>query len=147
MSTCDEHYEAGYTCHQADAERWALEMSHLAVEGVGVDESLAGEPQFVHMTESNSWRPLDDQDAGVDGWAEVSSSWIRVADGSKLEEGGNASGDFQILLQGFESSSMMLVTGTFSVDKIRKDKWSYPYLEDELREQNGTEYCGGDTLD
>lgn len=147
QTSCDAHYLGGYTCHQDDAEAWAREISHVAMAGTGVDEAIDGDPGFVHRTESNFWRPIDDRDAGLDGWAEVSSSWIRVKDGSTLEEGGSAEGDFQILLEGFESSSVMVVEGTFKVDRIRGDKWAYPDLEEQKRDENGTPYCGGDTLD
>jgi len=146
LTSCDDHYMGGYVCHQDDADAWSKEISHVAMQGKGVDEAIDGDPAFVHRTESNFWRPIDDRDAGLDGWAEVSSSWIRIKDGATLEEGGAAEGDFQILLEGFESSSVMVVEGSFKVDKIRKDKWSYPDLEDDKRDENGTPYCDGDTL-
>lgn len=147
QASCDDIYDGAYACHQGDAEQWSKELSHVAMAGVSMDEELSGEPGFVHRTESNSWRPIDDRDAGLDGWAEVASSWVRIADGAQLEVGGQASGDFQIMLQGFESSSFMVVSGTFEVDKIRKDAWAYPNLEDEKRDENGTPYCGGDTVE
>ncbi len=147
QSTCDEYYDAGYACHQDDADRWAQEISHMAIAGVPVGDTLEGDPAFSHKTESNIWRPIDDRDSGLDGWAEISSSWVRIADGSSLEEGGSASGDFQIFMQGFESSSVMMVEGTFVVDKIKKDAWAYPDLEEQKRDESGEAYCDGDTVD
>lgn len=98
---------------------------------------------FGYKIESNDWRPIDDVAAGLDGWAEVNSSWVRVKKSSKLVAGGSAEGDFQIYMAGTESTSHMLVKGTFKVDEIREDKWGYIDLESSLREENGTPFCGG----
>lgn len=147
QSSCDDNYLGAYTCHTDDAAQYAKEISHLAMAGTYVDQELSGEPGFVHKTESNFWRPIDDRDSGLDGWAEVASSWVRITDGSNLEVGGTATGDFQVLLQGFESSSYMVVEGSFVIDKIRKDTWAYPDLEDIKRDESGVSYCGGDTVD
>lgn len=125
------------------AEGWAAEIDAVAINGVAPDQ--ADFSNFSHMVEDNSWRPVDLEVPGLDGWMEVASSWVRIKQGSTLEEGGSAEGEFQIYFEGFESASVMVVKGTFVVDKIRKDKWSYPDLEDELREQNGTAYCEEDT--
>lgn len=146
QTSCDEFYDGAYTCHVQDSDAFGREISHLAMQGVSIDSELEGDPGFSHKTESNTWRPIDDRDSGLDGWAEISSSWVRISEGSTLEVGGSASGDFQIMMQGFESSSWMVIEGSFNVDKIRKDAWAYPDLEEIKREESGEAYCGGDTV-
>jgi hypothetical protein len=116
------------------ADLWEREM----VEGAG---AYASDTRFEHRVEDNLWRAPDETVGGLDGWMELHSSWVRVKDGAKFEKGGTAEGDFQILFGGAETSSRMLVKGTFKVDKMREDRWAYPVLEDELREQNGTPFC------
>jgi hypothetical protein len=92
--------------------------------------------------EDNLWRPLDTVQAGLDGWTERNYSWVRIKDGSKIQEEGKVSGDFQVVLSGLESNSRFVVRGEFSVDELRVDKWSYPVLEDELRAlPQGEAYC------
>jgi len=92
--------------------------------------------------EDNLWRPLDTVPSGLDGWTERNYSWVRIADGSDIKEGGKVSGDFQLMLTGLESNSRMIVRGEFKVDELRIDKWAYPVLEEEKRaEENGSEFC------
>jgi len=109
------------------------------------DPSLADMDSFSHKVEDNMWRPVNASVPGLDGWMEVSASWVRIKDGSDLSAGGQAEGDFQIYYEGFESSSVLVVRGSFVVDKIHKDQWAYPVLEDDKRDENGTPYCGGAT--
>ena len=68
---------------------------------------------------------------------------MTVDSGSKLEEGGSASGEFQILFDGATSASSVLVHGTFKTENIQLDPWGYGNLEEEQRELNGTPFCGG----
>jgi hypothetical protein len=99
--------------------------------------------EFMHRVEGNLWRPVDNTVVGLDGWAEVHSSWVILDDGSDLSEGGHASGSFQILFDGAESASALLVHGTFDTDKIQRDPWGYDDLEEELREESGMAFCAG----
>ena len=98
---------------------------------------------FQHRVEGNLWRPVDHTANGIDGWAEVHSSWVILDEGSDLSEGGSASGSFQILFDGAESSSAFLVHGTFDTDKIKRDHWGYDDLQEELRDESGQLFCEG----
>jgi hypothetical protein len=102
-----------------------------------------GGTEFTHRVEGNLWRPVDNTFIGLDGWAEVHSSWVIINSGSDLTEGGSASGSFQILFDGAESSSAFLIHGTFETDNIKRDHWGYPDLQEELREENATAFCEG----
>mgnify|MGYP007046920529 CR=1 FL=1 len=98
-----------------------------------------GVPEF--KVEDNSWRHVDNSEAGLDNWAEIHSSWVRIDDGAKFEPDGHVSGDFQIYMVGVEADSKMLVKGSFDTTNIREDKWSYGVLEEELYERNETVVC------
>ncbi|MCB9780087.1 MAG: hypothetical protein H6742_16090 [Alphaproteobacteria bacterium] len=137
-------YDAAYQELQSQADAWSTEISQTAMNGTDPGDPAAADPDsFGLKVESNDWRPIDEHLWGLDGWMEMHSSWVKVDKGSVIEKGGTVSGEFQVLYEGFESASVVLVKGTFKVDRIRKDIWSYPYLEDELREANETPYCGG----
>jgi hypothetical protein len=140
---CDD-YSADITvddCPDRNSEdeplSWQDEM--IVMAGAAKD----GEPKFQHKIETNTWRPIDETITGLDGWMEVHSSWVRIKNGSKVEEGGKVSGDFQVLYDGAESGSRLLITGEFSVDDLREDQWGYEILEDAKREENNTPFCGG----
>ena len=94
---------------------------------------LMDPPDFTMKVEGNEWRPIDLSAAGLDNWVEVNTSYVRIKDGSTLEEGGTATGDFQIFLVGREAGSKVIVNGTFDVPKIGRDRWGYGVLEDEKR--------------
>jgi hypothetical protein len=101
---------------------------------------------FEQKVEDNKWRPVDSQLAGLDGWMEVHSSWVRFDKGSDLSVGGSAKGDYQILFQGELTSSRLLVKGTFDIEEIKEDRWTYGNLEEEKRADTseghqGKEYC------
>jgi hypothetical protein len=135
----EEEYAASYADHQAAAEGWEAEMNDVA------RMQLDGAGAFEHKTESNDWRPMSYASIGLGGWMELQSSWVRINDGAKFEEDGSVSGDYQIMYDGIEAGSILVVRGTFSVEKLRTDKWGYTNLEDEKRAQNGTPYCSPDT--
>jgi hypothetical protein len=121
---------------QVRADAWELEVTEVAgahVEGV---------PQFELKIEDNIWRPIDLDPAGLDGWMEMHASYVRISDDSDISEGGQVSGDYQILYDAIDSSSRILVKGTFEIPSLRTDPWAYPVLEDELRAaEGGNEYC------
>ena len=116
---------------------WATELNTL------YDATIDGEPIFSYKIEDNMWRPVDGTQVGIDGWVEAHSSWVRIADDSDLTPGGTATGDFQILYTGLESGSFLLIRGEFTVNRILFDKWGYPNLEDDKREENETPFCSG----
>ncbi len=110
-------------------------------EVAGAEYTMGGE--FTHRVEGNLWRPVDNTYVGLDGWAEVHSSWVIIDSGSDLEEGGSASGSFQIMFDGAESSSAVLIHGTFDTEKIKRDSWGYSNLQEDLREENDMPFCNG----
>lgn len=122
---------------QTSSDEWAAELTDVL--GAQVD----GEPAFDVKVEDNSWRASDDVPVGLDRWAEAHTSWVRVKDGSKIEPGGTAEGDFQIIYQASESASYVLVTGTWKVEDIQEDKWGYEELEEVKLAESGASYCGG----
>ncbi len=92
--------------------------------------------------EDNLWRGNDTVNSGLDGWTERNYSWVRIKDGSDIKEGGQVSGDFQIVLSGLESNSRMVIRGEFTVDDLKVDRWAYSLLQEELRSsEGGEEYC------
>ena len=132
--------EAFYADFAIEAQEQAAWWSEQAYTWAMVDPDLYD--GFNYRTEDNTWRRLDSLTTGIDGWLERSPNYVRIADGSNVEPGGSVSGDFQILLTASDNASVMLVQGTFDVEKLREDRWSYGILEDELVERNDTVVCG-----
>ena len=132
----DSAYAAYADDLQAQADIWAEEMSGTL--GASTDGW-----SFTHKIESNDWRDIDLSNAGLDGWMEMHGSWVRVKNGATFELGTAVEGDFQLIYQGLESGSRLVVQGTFKVDSLREDPWGYAFLEDEKRDANGTPFCGG----
>ena len=119
--------------------KWATEMANAGA-------MLGDAPAFEHKIEDNLWRPINSTNGGLDGWAELHSSWVRIADGSTVEPGGSVSGDLQIAYQALESNSRILVKTSFSIENLKEDPWAYPFFEELKREENGSPYCGGAEL-
>lgn len=139
-------YEANANNLRAQSNNWSRELVEVA--GAFTGDASAPDYQFTHKVEDNIWRPVDTTVAGLDGWMEVATSWVRIKNGSKLEVGGSAEGDFQILLHGYDSETRVVVQGTFKVAEIQEDKYAYPVLEDErrdMKEFDGHSYCDGAT--
>ena len=121
------------------AETWTDEMAFAA----GVS---SGGFTFEQRIEDNMWRPVDDKLSGLDGWMELHQSWVRFDPGSKLEVGGSASGEYQVLFKGEQSNSTLFVKGEFTIEEIREDRWSYDNLEEVKRADTseghqGQQYC------
>lgn len=141
LSTCNDEYSTELECLQDDyvstREAW--------VEGIGAFDPKNPGDSYQAKFEDNQWRPVDDITLGLDGWAEVHTSWVRVKNNSKIEPGGSVEGDYQIEYQGSLSASVMLVRGTFKIDNLREDRWAYPFLEDQKRSETdatpGQQYC------
>jgi hypothetical protein len=104
------------------------------------------DPMFQHKIEDNYWRPIDGTVTGLDGWMEVHSSWVRLKNGSKVEDDGTVTGDFQIFYDGAESGSRLLVRGEFKTTRLRADRWGYGNLEEEKREQFDNPFCDGSNV-
>lgn len=135
-----ETYDASVETLISDAETWSAELAS------GAGASIGETAHFSHKVEANDWRPINPSNAGLDGWAEVHSSWVRLTDASEVIDGGTVEGDFQIMYTAEESNSHLLVTGSFKVEDLKVDSWSYPILENDKRDENSTPFCGGATL-
>ena len=121
---------------KAQADWWASNANAWT----GMDPELYSDFNF--RVEDNAWRTRDSLKTGLDSWVYRTPNYVRIANGSNLEEGGSASGEFQIHLVSYDSASAMIVQGTFEVPEISGDKWTYGSLEEELIERNQTEICG-----
>lgn len=121
---------------KAQSDWWAANAN----EWTGMDPELYSDFNF--RVEDNAWRTRDSLTTGLDNWVFRTPNYVRIANGSNVEEGGSVSGDFQIHLVSFDSASAMIVQGSFDVAEIRGDKWTYGSLEDELVERNNTVLCG-----
>jgi hypothetical protein len=113
---------------------------------VAAGANIDGVGYFSHKVEGNNWRPINTSNAGLDGWAEVHSSWVRLNNSSEVVDGGTVTGDFQIMYTASESNSQLLVSGSFTIEDLKEDPWSYPIMEDYKRAENGTDFCGGAAL-
>ena len=71
---------------------------------------------------------------------------MRLEAGQTIADGERVKGDFQILYEGDEGGSRVLVRGEFDIEAVREDRWGYEILEDAKRAQNDTAFCGGATL-
>ena len=74
---------------------------------------------------------------------EVHSSWVKIKNGQTIAQGEEVVGEFQILYEGAESGSRVLIRGDFKTTDLKEDKWGYEILEDAKREENNTPFCGG----
>jgi hypothetical protein len=128
-----------------DMETYAAVASNLRSEAATWSQELIDQGQaddtFKFKVEDNMWRPIDSSSAGLDGWLSLESSWVRLNKRGPFEPGDSVSGDFQFMLEGYESISHLLVTGTFDIPDLREDRWGYPILEDQKREENNTSTC------
>jgi hypothetical protein len=86
---------------------------------------------FTIKVEDNAWRPIDDSEAGLDNFVETHYSFVRFEGNPTFELGSSVKGDYQIFVQGRDSLSFAVLKGTFEVESIRKDRWSYTILEED----------------
>jgi hypothetical protein len=107
-------------------------------DGTEVDDL----PSFRPRVHDNDWRTPDESAAGLDGWIELHSNWVRFDEGAVLEKGGAATGEFHLVFEGTESTSRFFIRGKFAVDSFKKDTWTTKYLPAIKFEQNGTTECG-----
>jgi hypothetical protein len=129
-----------------DLMSWEEEMVTVlgAIDDKNGDGLLdEGEARFEHKIETNMWRPIDGTVSGIDGWMEVHSSWVRLRTGQTVAPGENVKGDFQIVYEGTEAGSRLMVRGEFEITELEMDQWGYSRLEDTKRLENGTPYCDG----
>lgn len=93
------------------------------------------------MVHDNAWRTPDEVAPGIDGWAELNYSWVRLDPDADLTPGGHASGDFHILFDGAASQTRVVVTGSFNVDRIKRDRWVTDDIQAAKREEYNTQLC------
>ncbi|MCB9764147.1 MAG: hypothetical protein H6739_30530 [Alphaproteobacteria bacterium] len=121
----DEAYAEAVTAFDELAAVWSEELGTYGEMNPG---------EFPLKVEGNAWRPIDSSEAGLDNWVEVHTSYVRVKDGATFEVGSSLEGDFQIFLVGRDAASKVAIRGSFKVDSLKEDRWGYPVLEDEIRE-------------
>ncbi len=118
---------------QENALAWTKELT---------DYGMMSWDGFELKIEDNSWRPIDISSAGLDNWIELNTSWVRITTPREdMKVGGKVAGDFQIYFVGRESSSAMVVRGSFETTNIREDIWGYEVLEAEKFDENGNVNC------
>lgn len=144
----ENEVESWYYALDADTPDWTsydLYASQIRARADAWTEELItqghAQEDFALKVEDNRWRTLDSSQAGLDSWVQMDSSWVRLDKRGELVEGDAVSGDFQVLFDGVEAQSKVLVTGTFSVESISVDRWGYPNLDEEMREENNTPTC------
>lgn len=143
-------YDNAYADWLAEVDTALAESNELATLG-------KSSFPIVYKLEDNAWRWEDETDtdgdgaaddptaAGLEDWIGVSTSWVRIdnPDAIQLDNTEPVTGDFQIYLETASASSKALVSGSFSITKIREDVWGYdPTLEEIKAEDNGTPECG-----
>ena len=127
--TTDLDFQAQITEVREVAERVSAEFGLAQVE-------------FKPMVHTNEWRTPDGIPSGLDAWVGLHYNWVRFDEGSTLEVGGNASGEFQLVYDAADGQSRLFVSGNFEVDKIKKDRWVVDDLEQTKLEENETVLCG-----
>ena len=131
-------YDELFSEVHALSEDWAEEMAGTSAATLGYGDSAFG-----LRVENNSWRPVDQSSAGLDSWVQVESSWVTFdQDPNDIQAGDSASGTFQIMFDGTESGSRVLVNGTFDIPQVFDDRWGYTDLMAEKIEENNTPTCG-----
>ena len=91
----------------------------------------------------NAWRKPDGFPGGFDGWGELHYSWVRIdQDRTEIEPGADLTGEFSIWFGGANSQSRVLVQGQFEIDRVKKDRWTVPNVDQDKLEENGNTICG-----
>ncbi len=121
-------------------------LAELEFAKTGTEDEFAmlGLEGYEVRYHDNLWRESDGRREGLDDWMELHYSWVRFDEGSALEVGGSASGDFQIVYEAFDSHTHVFVKGSFDVPRIKKDVWTTKYLPDIKLAENETVLCGED---
>jgi hypothetical protein len=112
------------------------EVALLYPEGLDV-------PNYAPVVIDNGWRVSDGRNAGLDGWGELHSNWLRIDQAAAdIGVGAPVSGEFRLLYKGIDSGSRLFIEGSFTVDKIKKDTWTVDELAPQKYEENETVLCG-----
>ncbi len=108
---------------------------------------VEGLPSSSPVVETNRWRAFQHTDpASLSRWVEMHYNWVEFdGDPATLEAGDSTSGRFSLFLDAVDSSTRVVVRGTFEIPRLKNDKWTTDYLPPELVERYETELCGGAT--
>lgn len=99
---------------------------------------------IVTQVHTNEWRISDGSAAGLDSWVELHYSWIRFDEGTTFNKGDELSGEFQLMFDATESQTRVAVTGTFTVDKLKRDRWVTDNVQAAKLEESGIDLCVND---
>ncbi|MEQ1504605.1 MAG: hypothetical protein ABMB14_20365 [Myxococcota bacterium] len=125
--------------------------AHVREVGTGIQDELVqlmspdkdAEPVFTYapIEHTNFWRVPDGRPPGLDGWSELHYNYVVFSGDSDLSVGGQAAGAFSLVLDSGNSSTRVFVKGKFSIDKIKKDRWTTDNLSEDKLIENGVELC------
>jgi hypothetical protein len=102
-----------------------------------------GHNTYRPLVHNNDWRAPDGRAAGLDSWVGLHYTWVRLdQQPDEVVVGGAVSGEFQMLFDGAESQSRLLVRGEFTIDKVKADKWTTQVVAEEKFKENETYLCG-----
>lgn len=97
--------------------------------------------EYRPITHLNRWRSPDGVPAGFDGWGEMHYNYVVFSGDSNLEVGGRAEGAFSMAFEAVDSFTQVFVTGTFSIESIKRDRWVTEDLRAVKAEENGVDLC------
>lgn len=138
---CEEERDCDRVAENANAIAGNVSEEWQLVGMQNRDDLPRAEP----VMHDNRWRGFSERDpASLSRWAELHYNWVRFdEDPAGIEPGDSASGEFFLTFDALDSSTRMLVRGSFEVKAFRRDTWSTDYIPLEIIERNGTELCGG----
>jgi len=129
----------GDDCADDAKEDANVAYSELVRAGLPERDDL---PSYKPRVHDNAWREYDGNQPGIDGWVEMHYNWIRFDEGSSFEKGGEASGEFALVMDALESASRIFIRGRFEVKRWKNDVWTTAFLPPIKYEQNETSLCG-----
>lgn len=132
-------------------DNWVTEVETFFTDEVDELETLGKSTFPLQMKiENNNWRPEDDVASGFDRWIGVSPSWVQIDNPEDIKANNDVpiTGTFQMYLEGVAAATKVLVSGSFTIDHIRKDVWGFNQgtLEEVKAEENNTPTCGEERL-
>ncbi|MBN2800924.1 MAG: hypothetical protein JXX28_17435 [Deltaproteobacteria bacterium] len=120
---------------------------HAVADQVEAEFALTG-VTYRPAVHCNGWRPADGRPSGLDAWGELDYNWVRIDQSpASIEVGAPVTGEFSLLFDGEQTQSRLLLRGSFTVDRIKRDKWVTDDIEAIKMEENGTVLCGESTAE
>lgn len=95
----------------------------------------------------NLWRTNDGLQPGLDGWVGLHYNWIVIEGEATYEPGSSLKGYFNLWFDGTAAPGVMLVRGSFEVDRLKKDFWVATDLMQDKLNENEAVICGRDLTD